>query len=91
MVGGLIVVPRVVRALDRSGSDEVLSFGAVSEDGREFYSRIAPAIRTYEVDDGNGLASPDSEELIRDEAIELLIRYRTCCGPLASGAAGLTG
>ena len=29
MVGGLIVVPRVVRALDRSGSDEVLSVGAI--------------------------------------------------------------
>lgn len=63
----------------------------VWKDGREFYTRIAPAIRIDEVDDGNGLASPVSEELIRDEAIELLIRYRTCCGPLASGAAGLTG
>ena len=54
----------------------------VWKDGREFYARIAPAIRIDEVDDDNGLDSTVSEELIRDEAIELLIRYRTCCGPL---------
>jgi pimeloyl-ACP methyl ester carboxylesterase len=55
----------------------------VWKDGREFYSRIAPGIRVYEVEDANSLASRASEELIRDEVIELLIRYRTCCGPLA--------
>jgi pimeloyl-ACP methyl ester carboxylesterase len=55
---------------------------AVWKDGREFYSRVAPGIRVYDVDDANSLASSASEELIRDEVIELLIRYRTCCGPL---------
>ena len=52
------------------------------KDGRDFYNRVAPGIRVYDVDDGNGLMSSDSEELIRDEVIALLIRYRTCCGPL---------
>ncbi len=52
-------------------------------DGREFYSRVAPGIRVFEVDDDGGLAASTSEGLIRDEVVELLIRYRTCCGPLA--------
>lgn len=55
----------------------------VWKDGREFYSRVAPGIRVFEVDDDSGLAASASEELIRDEVVELLIRYRTCCGPLA--------
>ncbi len=55
----------------------------VWKDGREFYSRVAPGIRVLDVDDDGGLAASTSEELIRDEVVELLIRYRTCCGPLA--------
>ena len=55
----------------------------VWKDGREFYSRVAPGIRVFEVDDDSGLAASASQELIRDEVVELLIRYRTCCGPLA--------
>ncbi len=55
----------------------------VWKDDRAFYDRLAPAIRIFEVDDDNGLAASASEDLILDQAIELIIRYRTCCGPLA--------
>lgn len=55
----------------------------VWKDDRAFYERLAPGIRIFEVDDDNGLTASASEELILDQAIELLLRYRTCCGPLA--------
>lgn len=55
----------------------------VWKDDRGFYDRLAPAIRIFDVDDDNGLAASASEDLILDQAIELIIRYRTCCGPLA--------
>jgi pimeloyl-ACP methyl ester carboxylesterase len=55
----------------------------VWKEDRAFYDRLAPGIRLFEVDDDNALGASASEELILDQAIELIIRYRTCCGPLA--------
>lgn len=55
----------------------------VLNEDRAFYDRLAPGIRIFEVDDDNDLAASASEDLILDQAIELILRYRTCCGPLA--------
>jgi pimeloyl-ACP methyl ester carboxylesterase len=55
----------------------------VWKDDRAFYDRLAPGIRIFDVDDDNALSASASEELILDQAIELIIRYRTCCEPLA--------
>ena len=63
----------------------------VLNEDRAFYDRLAPGIRIFEVDDDNELAA--SEDLILDQAIELILRYRTCCGPLAMvtrAAAGMS-
>lgn len=53
------------------------------KDDGEFYERLAPGIRIFKVDDDNGLGANASEDLILEQVIELIIRYRTCCGPLA--------
>lgn len=67
------------------GADSVVRerLARVWMEDRAFYDQLAPGIRIFEVDDDNGLAASASEELILDQAIELLLRYRTCCGPLA--------
>ena len=68
-----------------NGTDTVVRerLALMWKDDREFYERLAPGIRIFEVDDDNGLGANASEDLILEQVIELIIRYRTCCGPLA--------